>query len=310
MTTAAPITANRPLYGALMIICGMSLIGVIDNFVRIIAEHVGLWQFHLTRTLIAAPAIVAVCMVLGIEWRPRRLGPALIRTAFVAGAMLLYFGALPAAPVAQVAAGLLTSPIWVLAITAVFLSGSLGPRRVIAVALGFAGVCLVLKPWDGAFTIWSLAPLLAGFLYACGAVATRRLCSDESPVALVLLFFIALGLAGGVGTLALTIWPAPGLAEQAPFFFRAPTWPVAAEGWFWIGVQAFGSIICILFMTRGYQSADTSYVALFEYSFIISAGITGWIVWGDRLDNLALLGIALIVAAGAFIALRMEAARA
>ena len=103
--------------------------------------------------------------------------------------------------------------------------------------------------------------------------------------------------------------PAPALAEAAPFFFHPPTWPVAFEGWFWICVQAFGSIVCILMMTRGYQSAETSHVALFEYSFIISAGITGWIVWGDRLDAAALVGIALIVGAGAFIAIRLDAAR-
>ena len=192
MTTTPGIAANRPLYGALMIICGMSLIGVIDNFVRVIAEHVGLWQFHFTRTLIAAPTIILVCSLVGIEWRPKRLGPALLRTFCIAGAMLLYFGALPTAPIAQVAAGLLTSPIWVLAISAVFLSGALGPRRVIAVGVGFVGVCLILKPWQAGFTAWSLTPLMAGALYACGSIATRRLCADEPPIALVLLFFLAL----------------------------------------------------------------------------------------------------------------------
>lgn len=307
MTAAPGISAERPLYGALMIVAGMSLIGVIDNFVRVIADHVGLWQFHFTRTLIAAPAIILICSVLGIEWRPHRLGPALIRTACVAGAMLLYFGALPTAPIAQVAAGLLTSPIWVLAITAAFLSGSVGPRRIAAVLIGFAGVCLILRPWESDFTLWSLTPLFGGLLYACGAIATRRLCSNEPPMALILLFFLALGFAGAAGTAALSVWPAPGLALEAPFFFKAPKWPVAGEGWFWMAVQAFGSILCIFLMTRGYQSAETSYVALFEYSFIISAGITGWIVWGDRLDGMALTGIAMIVAAGAFIAMRMEA---
>ncbi|MEO1612745.1 MAG: DMT family transporter, partial [Pseudomonadota bacterium] len=262
MTTAV----ERPLYGAMMIVAGLGLIGVIDNFVWIIAEHVGLWQFHFTRSALAAPLIILICTIFGIEWRPKRLGPALIRTAFIAGSMLLYFGSLPAAPIAQVAAGILTSPIWVLAITALFLSGSLGPRRVIAVAVGFAGVCLVLKPWQSDFTFWSLIPIAAGALYAGASITTRRLCADEPPIALVLLFFFALGIAGAVGMAALTIWPAPTLAEEAPFFFTAPTWPIASEGWFWMGVQAVGSIFCILLVTRGYQSADTSYVALFEYS--------------------------------------------
>ena len=300
--------AERPLYGALMIVAGMTLIGVIDNCVRIIADHVGLWQFHLMRTLMAAPAIIVFGAVLGIAWRPRRIGPALLRTAFISGSMLLYFGSLPTAPVAQAAAGILTSPIWVLLLTALVLGGKIGPRRIFAVALGFVGVCLILRPWEEAFTIWSLAPVAAGALYACGALTTRRLCADEPPMALILLFFIALGLAGALGSLGLAIAPAPELEAAAPFFFKPPAWPVASEGWVWIAVQAFGSIFCVLLTTRGYQSAETSYVALFDYTFIVSAGLTGWIVWGDALDAQALAGVALIVGSGAFIALRMERA--
>lgn len=305
MTVATSI--DRPLFGALMIIGGMTLIGVIDNCVRIIADHVGLWQFHLTRTLMAAPVIVALAIVSGQRWLPNNWGAALLRTAFIAGSMLLYFGALPTAPVAQVAAGILTSPIWVLVITTAFLGGGVGPRRIFAVAIGFVGVCLILKPWEESFTIWSLAPLGAGVLYALAALTTRRHCANEPPLALVLLFFIALGLAGALGTTLLSVAPQPALETAAPFFFKAPHWPVAGEGWFWIAVQAFGSIICVFLTTRGYQSADTSYVALFDYTFIVSAGVTGWIVWGDRLDALALTGAALIVGAGAFIAMRLEA---
>lgn len=304
MTNAA---IERPLYGAMMIVMGMTFIGIIDNCVRIIADHVGLWQFHLIRTLMAVPVIIAIGVIFGIEWRPRRWGPALIRTGCIAGSMLLYFGALPTAPVAQVAAGLLTSPIWVLVITALLLGGGVGPRRIIAVAVGFAGVCLILRPWEAGFTVWSLTPIAAGVLYACGALVTRRMCADEPPMALILLFFVALGMAGALGTIGLSLWPAPGMVAEAPFFFKAPTWPIATEGWFWIAVQAFGSIICVLLTTKGYQSADTSYVALFDFTFIISAGLTGWLVWGDRLDNIALIGAGMIIAAGAFIALRMEA---
>lgn len=300
------LTQDRPLYGAAMIVAGMAMIGVVDNCVRIIAEHAGLFQFHLMRTLMAVPLILVAARLSGLAWRPRRWGPALLRTGFVAGSMLLYFGALPAAPVAQVAAGLLTSPIWVLVLTAFVVSGTIGPRRVLAVAMGFAGVCLILRPWEAAVTPWSLAPLGAGLLYACGALATRRLCADEPPLALILLFFVAMGAAGAVGVAALAIWPQPELALDAPFFFKPPVWPLAPAAWSWIGLQAVASVVCVFLTTKGYQSADTSYVALFDYAFIVSAGLTGWVVWGDSLDATALAGIALVIAAGAFIALRIE----
>lgn len=299
--TSAP---NRPLYGAMMILIGMMLIGAIDNSVRLIADHVGLWQFHGIRSLMAAPLIILFCLATGLPWLPRTWRGPLIRTTFMTLSMLLYFGALPTTSVAQAGAGLFTSPIWVLIISALFLGAPIGPRRIIAVALGFAGVLLILKPWQDAFTIWSLAPVAAGFLYAFGAISTRRYCANEPAPALMLLFFLGLGVSGWLGAGALALWPQPELAADAPFFFLEWRWPFAMSGWGWIAFQAAGSIICVFCVTKGYQSGDTTYVALFDYSFLLSASLTGWIAFGDMLDAYGVAGAALIVGAGVFIALR------
>lgn len=304
MTLTVATTANRPIFGAAMIVGGMSLIGVADNFVRVFAESAGLWQFHFMRTLIAAPTIIALAFVFGWRLRPIRRGPALIRSAFLVTAMLLYFGALPMAPIAQVGAGLFTSPIWVLAFSVLIFREPVGPRRVFAVALGFCGVLMVLRPWEAGFTLWSLVPVAAGMFYALCMLTTRHYCAAEPTMGLNLLFFLGLGIAGAAGVAALEVSPAPALAAEAPFFFTPWAWPLPGEAWLWLCVQAFASILAIFMITKGYQSAETSFMTLFDYSFLISAGVTGWLVFGDRLDNLALAGMALIIGAGAFIALR------
>ena len=300
----SPMAADRPLFGAMMIVLGMVLIGVIDNCVRIIAGHVGLWQFHFLRSCMAVPMILLMASAMGWRWRPGNLRGALIRTGFIVTSMLLYFGSLPMAPIAQVAAGLLTAPIWVLLITALVFRGPIGPRRVGAVGVGFLGALLILRPWTEAFSLWSLTPVAAGLAYAGATISTRRLCAGEPPMALLLLFFSGLGISGAAGMAALAIWPQPQMVAAAPFFFEAFQWPVAGEGWFWITVQAAGSIACAFCVTRGYQSAETSTLALFDFTFLISASLTGWLVWGDRVDGLTGLGGALIIGAGAFIAFR------
>lgn len=301
MTTTIP---NRPLYGAMMIIIGMLAIGIIDNCVRLIADHVGLWQFHGIRSLMAAPLIVIGCLLLNLRWLPISWRGALIRTTFLTLSMLLYFGALPTASVAQAGAGLFTSPIWVLVISALFLNAPIGPRRIIAVGLGFIGVLLILKPWQDTFTIWSLAPVAAGFLYALGALSTRRYCAEEPAPALMFLFFVGLGVTGWLGVAALSIWPQPGLVPEAPFFFLEWRWPIVLSGWGWIAFQAAGSIFCVFCVTKGYQSGDTTYIALFDYTFLLSASLTGWLAWGDVLDAYGFAGAALIIGSGVFIALR------
>lgn len=287
-----------------MIVAGMSVIGVADNFVRVFAEDAGLWQFHFMRALVAAPVILTLGRVLGWRLRPRRPAAALARTGLLAASMLLYFGSLPMAPVAQVAAGLFTSPIWVLLFSALLLGERIGPRRIAAVAVGFAGVLLVLRPWRAEFDLWSLAPVAAGMLYASAMLVTRRRCAEEPAMGLNLLFFLALGLAGAAGLAALELWPAPAAAGEAAFFFTPWRWPLSAEAWAVLIAQAFGSILGMFLLTRGYQSAETSFMALFDYAFLLTAGATGWLVFGDQLDAAALVGMAFIVGAGAFVMIR------
>lgn len=302
MTTPAP--SSRPLFGAALIVCGMMLIGFIDNFVQVIADYAGLWQFHFLRSAIAIPMIFVVAWTAGFRLRPANWRGAMLRTVLIAASMLLYFGSLPMAPIAQVGAGLFTSPIWVLVFSAILLGTPVGPRRIIAVAIGFCGAMLILRPWESGFTIWSIVPIIAGALYALAMIATRRYCADEPTLGLNLLFFATLGAAGAMGAAVLQVTPQPALAAEAAFFFQGWIWPLPLEAWGLLSMQAVGSIIAVLLMTKGYQSAETSLVIPFEYTFLISASVTAWAIFGEQVDRMTLIGMVLIVGAGIFIALR------
>ena len=69
-------------------------------------------------------------------------------------------------------------------------------------------------------------------------------------------------------------------------------------------VQAFGSLFAVAALTRGYQLAEVSFVAVFEYSFLVFAGFWGWILWRDIPDLQAVFGIVLITVVGVIITLR------
>lgn len=92
----------------------MALIGLIDNFVILIAELAGLWQLHLVRAVMALPLILAISRVTSWRVAPERLWAVALRSVLVSIAIFLYFGALAFLPVAQATAGLFTSPIFVL----------------------------------------------------------------------------------------------------------------------------------------------------------------------------------------------------
>jgi drug/metabolite transporter (DMT)-like permease len=175
------------------------------------------------------------------------------------------------------------------------------PCRILAVAIGFSGAMLILRPWETGFTIWSVVQILAGSFYALAMIATRRYCADEPTLGLNLLFFAALGFAGAVGSGVLSVAPQPALAAEASFFFQGWVWPLSIEVWALLALQAIGSILAVLAVTKGYQSAETSLVIPFEYTFLISASVTAWALFGEGVDRMTLVGMVLIFGAGLFI---------
>jgi drug/metabolite transporter (DMT)-like permease len=297
---------SRPLHGAAMILSGMAIIGLIDNFIRIIAQESGLWQFHLIRSAVVCAILFVLARWQGWTIRPNNWSSVILRSGFASGAMVLYFGAAAVLPVAQAGAGLFTAPIFVLIFSSLFFGAPIGVWRILAVAAGFAGVLLILRPDVDTLTWLAFLPVFAGALWGLAAVLTRQMCDGESTATLLFGFFAGLGLWGLAGVLLLAIFPAPAeWVAQARFFtigWMAPT----SSFVFWMTIQALGSLVAVGFLTRGYQSADASYITVFEFSFLIHAGFWGWIVWGDTLDAYAISGIAVIVASGVIIAFRTK----
>ncbi len=297
-------TGNRTLAAAGAILGYAVLIGFTDNFVRSIAEEGGLWQFHALRSAMAAAMFGLAALPLSLRLRPVNLRSLAARSVIHAVAMLVYFGSLAFLTVAQTAAGLFTAPIFVLLLSRFLFGHPLGPVRIAAVALGFVGVLLVLQPGSQSPLGWaSLVPVVAGAFYALGNLATREWCAQESAAAMTLGFFVALGLAGAIGLGVLALWAPAVPAGADGFILRGWVWP-SNSFLFWTFVQALGSMIAVGLMVKGYQLADASRVSIFEYVILpVSAGWS-WILWGQTIPPLAAVGMALIVAAGAMIALR------
>lgn len=304
-----PVTApvDRTLLAAALI-CGYALIiGFTDNYVRVIAAEAGLWQFHATRTLMALVLLALAVPVMGLRLRPVRMGAVVARSFIHGSAMLIYFGALAFLPVAIVAAGLFTAPIFVLLISRFAFGQAIGPARIFAVALGFIGVLLVLGPQ--AMTGASLAavlPVAAGALYALGNIATRTWCRDEHAETLLAGFFIMLGVFGAIGVAVLALWPQTVAPGADGFLMRGavvPSW----HFWGWTFVQAAGSLIGVGMMIRAYQLTDAGRASVIEYVILPASALWAWVLWGELLSGIAVLGMALIVAAGMLIALRASA---
>jgi drug/metabolite transporter (DMT)-like permease len=293
---------NRTLaaFGAVLIYA--VVIAYTDNYVRVIAQDAGLWQFHFTRTLMAFAILALVAVPMGLRLRPKRPGAVLARSAIHGGAMLIYFGALAFLPVAQVAAGLFTAPIFVLMIQRLAYGRPIGGLQVLAVAVGFAGVVMVLGPEAVAgATYAALLPVIAGALYAMGNLATREWCAGETAETLVAGFFGMLGVMGLAGMAVLAVYPLSVPEGTDGFLQRGLVWPSGTFLW-WTFVQAAGSLLGVGMIVKAYQIAEASKVSVFEYVILPASAAWGFFLWGEVLTWVAVAGMALIALAGVLIA--------
>ena len=293
---------NRTLaaFGAVLIYA--CIIAFTDNYVRVIAVDAGLWQFHATRTAMAFAILALAALPMGLKLWPRRPWAVFARSAVHGTAMLIYFGALAFLPVAQVAAGLFTAPIFVLFFQRYLYGQPLRGIQILAVVIGFAGVVLVLGPeaLSGA-TLAALLPVISGALYAMGNIATQRWCAGETAESVVAGFFGMLGVYGLVGMAVLWAFPLVVPVGTEGFLMRGPVWPTGTFLW-WTFVQAAGSLVGVGMFVKAYQMAEVSRVSVFEYVILPASALWGFILWGETLSWLAWVGMALIALAGIIIA--------
>lgn len=302
---AASLSADklRQARAAQSMLAAMLIIGITDNAVPLMAEHIGLGQFYLLRTLIALPLLLLMARAGLGGLRPDKLGAVTLRALLLAVSMVFYFSAVALMPLAQALAGLFTSPIIIVLVSVLFLQMRIGLVRVGAVVAGFVGVLLVLQPDPGAFDALILLPVAGGVFYALGSIATGRLCQGESTVSMLLVYLLVQGLMGAAMLLGLQLWPQEVAAGADGFLTR---------GWVWdlwqiahlILLQGFAAVGGVFLITRAYQLGEASFVAVFEYSVMIVGPGVAWLLYGQVLNGWQILGIGLIMAAGITISRR------
>ena len=287
------------LQGGILIILAFVIIGPNDILVPIIARESGLWQFHFCRSLIAITLMSLLMILTGHQFIINNLVAVIIRSLLYTFSMLIYFGCLSFLPIAIVGAGMFSAPIFVLIFSYFLFKQKIGINLILAVVVGSFGVWLILNPSAENFSIYGLMPIFGGLFLAMGNMVTWRMCSEENPLILNIMFFIGIGIFGFIGTIIFSVFTFDinDLVIISDFFILGWNNGTALL-WALIFVQAVGSIIGIGLLTKAYQMADTSYLNIFEYSFFIFAGFSGWLFLGQTISFDELIGIIFIIFSG------------
>jgi drug/metabolite transporter (DMT)-like permease len=216
-------------------------------------------------------------------FRLRNVGSQVVRGLLLFFSSYLYFHGIVFMPLATAAAISLTSPLIVTALSARFLKEPVGPRRWAAVAVGFIGALIVVRPGQAHFDWHALLIVASTLSSALYQLYSRRYGPSERADA-----------SATMATIVGTVVAAPFL----PF-----EWVTPVGGWHWLLFAGMGVMAGIghYFVTIAYSQAPAAVVAPFNYAQLIGAALLGYLVFGDIPDFWSWVGAGVIVCSGLYI---------
>jgi S-adenosylmethionine uptake transporter len=274
-----------PGLGVALYLLGVLFFALNDALGKWLVADYGVGQLMMLRSIgagvVLAPMIVSLRVDLFDfgQWRLQALRIA----AMAADAFSFYFST-RFMPLADVMTFYMASPLILIALSAPLLGERVERFRWIAVAVGFVGVLIALRPSPQMFSWASLLALFGSTMFALGQAATRKL-RRSHWLPLIVWQFAGAGLLG---------------AATTPFAWTTPT-RFDLGLMFLVGVV---SMVCFIFITRALSMARAAVLAPLQYVAIFWATIIGWLVWRDAPTWPIVLGNAIIIGSGLYVAVR------
>jgi drug/metabolite transporter (DMT)-like permease len=196
-------------------------------------------------------------------------------------AQLGWFFALTLIPLGQVVSIEFTMPIWTAILAASFLGERITPAKISAIVLGVVGVFVIVRPATGEINPGQLIALGAAVGFGISVTMMKSLTRTESTLAIVFWMIVIQAAAGFFPSVYLWRWP-------------------SAYAWSWIVVIAFCGTFSHFCMARAMLHADATVVVPMDFLRVPLTATAGWLIYGERLDLLTVLGATLILTGNLF----------
>ena len=210
--------------------------------------------------------------------RPAHTGLMVFRAVTVVVALLCYYYAVTVIPLADAVLFNFSAPLFVPLFGFLLFRFAIDRATLVAVAVGFAGIVLILKPGTGLFQPVALIALASGALGGLSAVAIWRMPMSESAVRIAV-FFSLIGM---------LITAVPALAE--------PRLPPMETWWPLVMLGVFSTAAHVLY-AHGCLVAPTDRVTTLNYTAVFFAAALGWMLWDERVDWFMAAGTVLVIGA-------------
>ncbi len=269
--------------GIILALCAMALFVCNDSLVKLATSSFSTGQVLVIRGLFATSIMLTVVLVSKQGKSLRLMFTRLLMVRATAESMvaLCFVTSISQLALADLTAILQATPLIITLFSVVLGIEKIGWRRWSAVIVGFVGVLLVVKPGGHTFNIYALLALLSCFLVAFRDLMTRKINPAIPTVVVSLTTTLSVVV---VGLLL-------GLESWKPIELQPTLYLLAAAMFVSAGNMS---------IVKAYRIADPSAVSPFRYSVVIWAFLSGFVVFGEIPDALAIIGTGLIVASGIY----------
>jgi drug/metabolite transporter (DMT)-like permease len=271
--------------GSLLMAVAMAGFTMNDTITKAVSLEMNFGQVMLVRGLFAM-VLIAGFALHQRAMRPLRtlmMKPVALRVIGEIGGTMSFMAAIVHLPLANTAAIFQALPLAITLGAALVFGEPVGWRRWLAIAAGFIGVVIIVRPGIAGFNQYSLLALMSVAFCAVRDLATRQIPAPIPSLFITLLTTVTVTSAGAVILVPLGGWTPPS--------GRA------------LGLLALAAVLVLI----GYQcvimalrSGDISAVAPFRYSALLWAMLLGYLVFGDRPDAMMLTGASVIVLSGLY----------
>jgi drug/metabolite transporter (DMT)-like permease len=268
----------------------VAVFSVMDALLKLLAAHYAPMQVAFLRGVTSMPFVLLPVLLRG---RARRLRIVNLRLHLFRGALsVLMLGsfifAVRESSLATTYSIFMCAPLLVAALSAPMLGEAVSRTQWAVIAVGLAGVLLMLRP-SGAdwVSVGSVAAVIAALCYSLAVITLRALSRTDTTESMV--FWFTVMLAVGAGLLAIPDWRP----------LQVPDWPLL------LGLGLAGSL-GQHFITEAFRNAPVSVVTPLEYTALVWGVVLDFAIWHVLPDAVTLIGGAIVVGAGLYL-IRREA---
>ena len=291
VTSSTPST-DRILAGVALMLGFCVTAPLLDVAAKLASSSVPVGQITAARFVVQCVLMAPFVLVMGLSMRVAKGQwlALLFRAVLLLVSTFCFIAAIRVMPLADALAIVFVAPFIVLLVGKFYLGEDVGPRRVGAAIVGFAGVLFVIQPSFEVFGAVALFPLGTAVGFAFYILVTRGLSRRLHPVTLQ--FYTGL-------IASLFCLPVLMLAQGTGSALLDPVQPQGIA-WLWLLGVGFFATLSHMMMTYALSMAPSATLAPLQYLELPVATLLGYLVFRDFPNTLTLTGIAIIIGAGLY----------